>query len=375
MVLPKQNWSNYFGMKVRQRMQSCSRKRDVQELLNGPQLMEVIQLNDKSQTRSKLFDSNYSSDADGEYAEPLNQKTLLTEDPIIIDADAVDDIPDIEMMVWEQVIPKRKIETSTETEMTEILNNKGGWLTALLTSAEDQQLDKSQWYVAQHGSYTVRLSSMLTLRDKQWLNDEIINFYHLVILADKDEVMCSLDSTRTKSHFFGSFFLQQLYNDKHQDSQVRGKYDYNSAERTWNGEEKLFQCNNLFFVNNESNLHWTVIVVQMFTRRIIHYDSLTNRRNKNKGGRMHSQKLDGILQYLEDRYEYENPGGIFNKEEWTIIDEQNGVPQQENRYDCGVYACFISDFVCRGLQLHFSQTHIEKARDIIAQEILSFRQN
>ena len=38
---------------------------------------------------------------------------------------AVDDIPDIEMMVWEQVIPKRKIETSTEIEMTEILNNKG----------------------------------------------------------------------------------------------------------------------------------------------------------------------------------------------------------------------------------------------------------
>jgi hypothetical protein len=69
----------------------------------------------------------------------------------------------------------------------------------------------------------------------------------------------------------------------------------------------------------------------MFTRRIIHYDSLTNRRNKNKGGRMHSQKLDGILQYLEDRYEYKNPGGIFNKEEWTIIDEKNGVPQQENR--------------------------------------------
>jgi hypothetical protein len=38
---------------------------------------------------------------------------------------AVDDIPDIEMMVWEKVIPKRKIETSTEIEMTEILNNKG----------------------------------------------------------------------------------------------------------------------------------------------------------------------------------------------------------------------------------------------------------
>jgi hypothetical protein len=152
----------------------------------------------------------------------LEQKIQLTEDRSIIDADAFDDVPDIEMMVWEQVIPQRKLETSMDTAMTEILNNKGGWLTALLTSAEEQQLEKSQWYVAQHGRYTVRLSSMLTLRDKQWLNDEIINFYHLVILEDKDEVMCSLDSTRTKSHFFGSFFLQQLYNDKHRDSQLQG---------------------------------------------------------------------------------------------------------------------------------------------------------
>ena len=90
---------------------------------------------------------------------------------------------------------------------------------------------------------------------------------------------------------------------------------------------------------------------------------------------MHSHKLDGILKYLEDRYEDENPGGIFNKEEYTSIDEQNGVPRQENIYDCGVFACFISDFVCRGLQLHLSQTHIDKARDIIAQEILLFRNN
>jgi hypothetical protein len=103
-VLPKQNWSNYFGMKVRQCMQSSSRKRDVQELLNGPQLMEVVKVNEKSQSTSKLFQTNYSNDADGEYEEPLEQKIQLTEDRTIIDADAFDDVPDIDMMVWEQVI-------------------------------------------------------------------------------------------------------------------------------------------------------------------------------------------------------------------------------------------------------------------------------
>jgi hypothetical protein len=40
-VLPKQNWSNYFGVKVKKCMQSSSRKRDAQDFLNGPQLMGI----------------------------------------------------------------------------------------------------------------------------------------------------------------------------------------------------------------------------------------------------------------------------------------------------------------------------------------------
>jgi hypothetical protein len=82
------------------------------------------------------------------------------EDRSIIDADSFDDVPDIEMMVWEQDIPWRQLEKSMDTEMIEILNNKGGRLTALLTSAEEQHLEKSQWYLVQHGRYTVRLSSL-----------------------------------------------------------------------------------------------------------------------------------------------------------------------------------------------------------------------
>ena len=121
--------------------------------------MEVV-VNEISQSPSKRFQTNYSNDADGAYAEPLEQNTELTEDHGIIDADAFDDVPDIEMMVWEQDLPRRQLETSMDTEMTEILNNKGGWLTTLLTSAEEQHLEKSQWYLVQHGRYTVRISSL-----------------------------------------------------------------------------------------------------------------------------------------------------------------------------------------------------------------------
>ena len=112
--------------------------------------------------------TNYSNVADGAYyGEPEEQNAELTEEQCIIDADAIDDVPDIEMMVWEQDVHQRQLETSMDTELSVILNHKYGWLSTLLTSAEDQLLDTSQWYVAQHGRYTVRLSSMLTLHDKK----------------------------------------------------------------------------------------------------------------------------------------------------------------------------------------------------------------
>ena len=46
----------------------------------------------------------------------------------IIDADAIDVVQNIEMMLWEHYIPMRKLKTSMDTEMAVILNNKGGWL-------------------------------------------------------------------------------------------------------------------------------------------------------------------------------------------------------------------------------------------------------
>ena len=146
---------------------------------------EVVVYNDKSQRTTKRLQINYYNVADGAYyGEPEEQNADLTEEQCIIDADDFDDVPDIEMMVWEQDIPWRQLDTSMDKELSVILNNKSGWLSTLLTSVEEQLLETSQWYVAQHGRFTVRLSSMLTLHDKQWLNDEIINFYNLVILAD-----------------------------------------------------------------------------------------------------------------------------------------------------------------------------------------------
>ena len=107
-------------------------------------IKQEVVYNEKSQSTAKRLQTNYSNVADGAYAEPEEQNTELMGDHSIVDADAFYGVPDIEMMVWEQDIPRHKLEKSMDTEMSVILNNKGGWLTTVLTSAEEQHLDTSQ---------------------------------------------------------------------------------------------------------------------------------------------------------------------------------------------------------------------------------------
>ena len=104
---------------------------------------EVV-YNEKSKSRAKHLQTNYSNVEDGAFTEPEEQNIEWMGDHRIIDADAIDVVQNIEMMLWEQDIPRRKLETTMDTEMSVNLNNKGEWLTTVLTSAEEKHLDTSQ---------------------------------------------------------------------------------------------------------------------------------------------------------------------------------------------------------------------------------------
>jgi hypothetical protein len=104
---------------------------------------EVVH-NEKSQNTAKCLQTNCFSVADGACAEPEEQNTEWMGDHRIIDADAIDVVQNIEMVLWEQDIPRQKLDTFMDTEMSVTLNNKGIWLTKVLTSPEEQHLDTSQ---------------------------------------------------------------------------------------------------------------------------------------------------------------------------------------------------------------------------------------
>jgi hypothetical protein len=111
-------------------------------------------------------------------------------------------------------------------------------------------------------------------QSKLWIDDEVINFYFKIFFAEMDQKQCQAEPGQNRSGFLGSFFWQQLTNEKHNDMTVRGKYNYKNVSR-WlkklpGGD--IFYLKKIFFLINEKNKHLTCIVIFMKEKRIQYYD-------------------------------------------------------------------------------------------------------
>jgi Ulp1 family protease len=84
--------------------------------------------------------------------------------------------------------------------------------------------------VASNGTDSVQRSSMERLRLKVWLNNEVINYFFKVCLANRDKKICDQQLGRRRSHFFNSFFVQKLFNEKSNDPNLRGRFNCNNVK-------------------------------------------------------------------------------------------------------------------------------------------------
>jgi Ulp1 family protease len=82
--------------------------------------------------------------------------------------------------------------------------------------------------LAQCGSDSIIRKSLRTLTPGQWLNDEVIHYF-LVMLAKRDEEMCKSNPQTKRSHFFKSFFMTKLLNEGN--ATCEGQYEYRKSQR------------------------------------------------------------------------------------------------------------------------------------------------
>ena len=175
--------------------------------------------------------------------------------------------------------------------------------------------------LARAGADTVQRQSMQTLQPGQWLNDEVIHHFYLM-LSKRDEEMCEKDPSRKRSHFFKSFFITKLLNEGHSDPNMDGTYEYRNVKR-WSKKvpgKDIFNLDKVFFPINQGRMHWLCGVADITNKRVQIYDSMG-------GG---SNYLESIFQYLQDEHMDKKKTPLPDIDDWELIECTSDTPRQRN---------------------------------------------
>ncbi|KAF7253432.1 Sentrin-specific protease 2, partial [Varanus komodoensis] len=174
-----------------------------------------------------------------------------------------------------------------------------------------------------------------TLRNHQWLNDVIINFYmNLLMERNKRPGFPVL-------YAFSTFFYPKL-----------NSAGYNSVRR-WTKEVDLFQ-HDIILVPIHIRVHWALVVIDTRKKTIKYYDSMGQNGNR---------ICRRLLQYLQEESKSKRNVDI-NASSWTLYSvKSDEIPQQLNGSDCGMFTCKYADFISRDKPITFTQCHMPYYRN------------
>jgi sentrin-specific protease 1 len=183
-------------------------------------------------------------------------------------------------------------------------------------------------------------------------------------LAARDERICESETGRKRSHFFNSFFFQNLFDEKNIDQKLRGRYNYknvaNWGKKVPGGD--IFNLKYIFIPRNVGNVHWTSACIFVELKMIVYFDS----RHENDRNLMH-----GLLQYLMDEWKNTRMNQVMNWDEWNLVACPVDTPYQSNSVDCGAFTCMYADFITNDCKPIFGEQHMEHFRRYIALSILN----
>nr|XP_020643037.1 sentrin-specific protease 2 isoform X3 [Pogona vitticeps] len=165
-----------------------------------------------------------------------------------------------------------------------------------------------------------------TLKNQQWLNDVVINFYmNLLVERNKKPGFADL-------YAFSTFFYPKLNSAGY------------CAVRRWTKGVDLFQYD-MILVPIHISVHWALVVIDMRRETIKYFDSM---------GQNGDRICMKLLQYLQEESKA----------------KRNEIPQQSNGSDCGMFACKYADFISRDKPIVFTQCHMPYYRKRMVWEIL-----
>ncbi|CAI2174763.1 1477_t:CDS:1 [Funneliformis geosporum] len=172
-------------------------------------------------------------------------------------------------------------------------------------------------------------NDLVTLKKRGWLNDEVINFYvELIVKRAANE-----PGKYPKIHMFNTFFYPLLE-----------KKGYSGVARiTRRAKVDIFSLD-MVLVPIHLQIHWALAVINFKERRLEYYDSMSRGCNEHI--------LSSLKRYVEEEYKDKKKSSSYDMNGWEYY-RVNNLPQQNNAFDCGVFAMTFAEHISRGASVLF----------------------
>jgi Ulp1 family protease len=180
-----------------------------------------------------------------------------------------------------------------------------------------------------------------------WINDEIVNFC-MDMLQDRDQLLCGLNESRKKSHFFNSFLMAKILAGEDVSRWTRSPIERHKID--------VFSLDKIFIPINFEDTHWMMAIIFIDRKEICIFDSFREE---------HPDYLSKLNDWISNEEEAIGRGKSIWK--LTLVKD---CPLQSNTYDCGVFAIMCANYISDNLPLEYSQTNMSFFRAKIASYIL-----
>ena len=178
----------------------------------------------------------------------------------------------------------------------ELLKNGGGAIKQRVELLEDDY-EKRGIDVKKkgtRGTFCISYQSLKTLKNHQWVNDEIINGFSAYFNKRQALKYTSHKGSYTPAHMFSSHFIAKLCFENN-----KRKFQVNVNDRWMNktrmpicehpekahsveGAMDIFKCDNLIFPMNKGNQHWVFFSINPSSLRQELFDSLHGKINEER---------------------------------------------------------------------------------------------
>ncbi|CAA9994328.1 unnamed protein product, partial [Nesidiocoris tenuis] len=198
-------------------------------------------------------------------------------------------------------------------------------------NAWDDTLDRSEVLTKKFGLNITR-EDLLTLRESNWLNDKIINFY-MELIDQRSRQNHKLPTTFS----FNTFLYVSL---------KAGGY---SRVKNYTRKTDLFE-KDIVFIPIFKAAHWRLITIYIKLQKIEYLDSL---------GKDGTDILEDIKNYLTEEHNHKK-GTPLDTTNWKFT-QRTDIPLQQNNDDCGVFVCQYAKSLGSSEEIQIKHSQIPEA--------------